>query len=115
MVTITNYHVRKNNEGETFISLELQGDIEMIQSASTGNFYASAKRCSMSSTFSEDVAKTLIGKQLPGRIDRVECEPYDFTVKQTGEVISLTHTYVYSPDEKEPELASKPVRVMVGA
>lgn len=115
MVTITNYHVRQNNEGNPFIALELQGDIEMIQSASSGNFYASAKRCSMSSTFSEDTAKTLIGKQLPGRIDRIECEAYDFVVKNTGEVISLTHTYVYNPEEKEPELVNKPVRVMVGA
>lgn len=115
MVTITNYHVRQNNENKSFIALELQGDIEMIQSASTGKFYASAKRCCMSSTFSEDVAKTLIGKQLPGRIDRIECEAYDFIVKNTGEVISLTHTYVYNPEEKEPELVSKPVRVMVGA
>lgn len=115
MVTITNYHVRKNNEGNSFIALELQGDIEMIQSATTGNFYATAKKCSMSSTFTEDVAKNLIGKQLPGRIDRVECDAYDFTVKDTGEVISLTHTYEYNPEEKEPELVNKPVRVMVGA
>lgn len=114
MVTISNYHVRQNNEGKSFIALELQGDLEMIQSASTGNFYASAKRCSISSTFTEDVAKNLIGKQLPGRIDRVECESYDYTVKETGEVISLTHTYTYVPDEKQEMVLEKPKMVLMG-
>lgn len=76
------------------------GDIELVQSAETGRFYATAKRCSIPSTFSEDLAKSLIGKQLPGRIDRVQAAPYEYTVKETGEVILLSHTYVYTPKEK---------------
>lgn len=113
MVTISNYHVRQNHEGKSFIALELQGDLEMIQSASTGAFYASAKRCSMSSTFTEDVAKNLIGKQLPGKIDRVECPAYDYMLK-TGEVISLTHTYIYVPEEKQEMVLEKPKMVLMG-
>jgi hypothetical protein len=28
-------------------------------------------------------------------VQRVSCEPYEFTVKDTGEVLSLTHRWVY--------------------
>ena len=45
MVTISNYFVRENKEGHSFISLELTGDVELIQSSLTGKFYASAKLC----------------------------------------------------------------------
>ncbi|MBV4357708.1 hypothetical protein [Pinibacter aurantiacus] len=99
MVTITNYSVRQNSEGKSFVSLELTGDIELIQSSITGRFYATAKKCQIPSTFPEEVAKTIIGKQMPGRIERVECEPYEYTVKETGEVKLLTHSYTYVPDD----------------
>jgi hypothetical protein len=100
MVTISAYSVKQNKEGKSFVTLELVGDIELIQSASTGAFYATAKKCSIPSTFSEEVARTLVGKQLPGRIDRVQCGPYEYAIKETGEVITLAHTYTYSPEEK---------------
>ena len=98
MVTITNYHVRKSATGKIFITLEIHGGIEMIQSQQTGKFYATAKKCSIPSTFDESTAKMLIGTQMPGTIERVECDPYDYTVQQTGEVISLAHTYLYQPE-----------------
>lgn len=100
MVTIINYSVRENSEGKSFVSLELQGDVEVIQSSQTGRFYATARRCSIPSTFSEDIAKSLLGKQIRGRIERVQTEPYEYTVRETGEVITLTHSYTYSPEEK---------------
>jgi hypothetical protein len=115
MVTISAYHTRQNQEGKQFVTLELSGDVELIQSSTTGAFYATAKRCTISSTFSEDVAKTLIGKQLPGRIERVQCEPYEYTNKETEEVMMLTHTYTYNPDEKESMQGSDSQRVLVGA
>ncbi|TXJ22834.1 MAG: hypothetical protein E6Q24_20120 [Chitinophagaceae bacterium] len=113
MVTITNYFVRETKEGKTFIALELQGELEMIQSTETGNFYATAKRCTISSTFSEDVAKNLLGKQLPGRIERIQTEPYEYTIRTTGEVITLVHRYVYCPEEKQQMTLEKPVESMV--
>ncbi|CAL1517828.1 hypothetical protein [Chitinophaga sp. MM2321] len=98
MVTITNYHVRKSSTGKTFITLEIQSGIEMIQSQQTGKFYATAKKSSIPSTFDESTAKMLIGTQMSGTIERIECDPYDYTVQQTGEVISLAHTYSYQPE-----------------
>lgn len=113
MVTITNYFVRETKEGKAFIALELQGELEMIQSTETGNFYATAKRCTISSTFSEDVAKNLLGKQLPGRIERIQTEPYEYTIKATGEVITLVYRYVYYPEEKQQMTLERPVESMV--
>jgi hypothetical protein len=115
MVTISAYHVRQNQEGKSFITLELLGDVEFIQSSNTGAFYATAKKCTISSTFPEEVAKTLVGKQVKGRIERVQCEPYEYTVKETGEVVTLTHTYTYNPDERGSIPASVEQSSLVGA
>jgi hypothetical protein len=101
MVTITNFFIREGKDNKPFVALEISGEIELVQSEQTGRFYATAKRCSIPSTFSEEVAKTLIGKRLPGRIEKVEAAPYEFVVKETGEVLTLSHTYVYVPEEKQ--------------
>lgn len=98
MVRIAQVHVRETHKGP-FISLELHGDVELIQSQSTGKFYATAKRCFISSTFDLATATALIGQQIPGTIVRMQCNPYDFTNKETGEVMKLAHTYAYVPHE----------------
>lgn len=104
MVTIVGYSQRLSKDGKPFISLQIQGDITMVQSSETGRWYATAKRCSITSTFDEEVAKSLVGKQIPGRIEKVACEQYDFTVPETGEIISLQHTYEYLPDNEPAPL-----------
>jgi hypothetical protein len=111
MVRVVNYHVRQNKEGKDFVTLELQGDLVMVQSLETGRFYATAKKCSITSTFTEDIAKTLVGQQIPGRIERVACEAYDYTVENTGEVITLSHRYEYFPDgTPAPVIEMHPVK-----
>lgn len=115
MVTVTNYFVRKNKEGNPFVSLELTGDLEAVQSTETGRFYLTAKKCSIPSTFPEEIAKSLIGKQLAGRVERVECEAYDYAVESTGEIIQLMHTYSYIPAEKESFHSSGIRTSLVGA
>ncbi len=110
MVTITNCFTRQGKDGKPFVVLELTGDVEMIQSASTGRFYATAKRCNVPSSFSEETARMLIGKQMPGRIDRVQADPYQYTIKETGEVITLAHTYAYTPEEKQHNIFERPSR-----
>ena len=98
MVQIVDYRISKNADDEQFISLILEGDLTMVQSKETGNWYATAKRSSITSTFSEDRAKKLIGRELPGEIIREECKPYLYTVPETGEEIELSHTYKYVPN-----------------
>jgi hypothetical protein len=107
MVTISGYKVRVNHEGKSFVSLELTGEIELIQSSNTGAFYATAKRCSIPSTFTEEQVKGLFGSKLKGTIKRVKVEPYEYTIKETGEVIVLTHSYAYEPEEANTEVRER--------
>ena len=99
MVTVCGFAVRQNQDGEPFVVLILQGDMEIIQSQRTGHFYATARKCTISSTFSEQMAATLIGKQLPGKIIREECDPYDFVFPETGEIQELTYRWTYVADD----------------
>ena len=100
MVTISNYAVRNCSDGSSFVSLILQGDLEMVQSTQTGRFYATARTCSISSTFNEKTAALMVGKQLPGSIQKEECDSYEYRVPETGELITLSHRYVYSPTDQ---------------
>jgi hypothetical protein len=97
MVQVVGYSVKTNKNGEDFVVLELQGDIVMILSKESNRYYASARRCTMASTFDEAVAATLIGKQIPGSIVRVEVEEYEFEDKD-GEIKTLNYRYQYQPE-----------------
>lgn len=99
MVTIVNYKERLKDDGTSFFVLELQGGIEMTQSNTTGMFYATAKKAIIPSTFDEVTCKGLVGTQMPGEIEKVDCDPYEYTVQETGEEIILSHRWVYVPEE----------------
>lgn len=100
MVTVIGYNIRtqKDNEQNTYISLELEGDVEMVQSQNSGRFYATVRRCAISSTFDQLTAERMVGKQMPGSIERVPCEPYDFTIEATGEVMKIGYRWSYVPE-----------------
>ena len=100
MVTIIAIRKNVNSKEEEFISLILQGEIDLVQSKETGNYYATARRASITSTFDERTAEGLVGSKLPGVIEKVESEPYDYTVKETGESIKLSHKFEYKPENK---------------
>lgn len=97
MVTVTNYCVRTRQDGTTFITLELTGSVELVQSQNTGNFYATVRKCNIPSTFSEQIAKSIVGQQMEGDIVRVQVTPYEYINKSTGEVMMLQHSYAYRP------------------
>ncbi len=101
MVTIVNYKKRLSSEGKEFYSLILQGGIEMVRSAETGNFYATVKQCSIPSTMNEEGCKAVIGEKLPGQIHKVICDPYEYTIQDTGEVIELSHRWQYIDELKD--------------
>ena len=98
MVTITNYSERTRKDGTTFIALELTGGVELVQSNNTGKFYATVRKTSIPSTFDETIAKGLIGTQMKGDVVRVTVDPYEFTDKRTGEVLTLQHSFSYQPE-----------------
>ncbi|WP_420572939.1 hypothetical protein [Kordia sp.] len=99
MVRIINYKERLKEDGTSFYVLELQGGIDMVMSQTTGNFYATAKRAFIPSTFDEQTCSALIGTEMKGCIIKEECEPFAYTVKETGEEIILSHRWVYSQEE----------------
>lgn len=99
MVRIVNYKEHQREDGTTFCLLELQGGIEMVQSQTTGSFYATAKKAWVSSTFDELTCQALIGTEMPGKIIKQECDVYEYTIKETGEEILLSHRWVYVPEE----------------
>ena len=98
MVTVTNFVPRTRKDGTTFIALEISGGLELIQSNTTGKFYATVKKTTIPSTFDENIAKTLIGSQIPGNVVRIQVEQYDYLNKRTGEVMKLQHSYSYQPE-----------------
>jgi hypothetical protein len=98
MVTVTNFLERQRKDGSSFVVLEITGGLELVQSSSSGNFYATVRKSTIPSTFSVEIAKSLIGTQLPGSIVRVEVDGYDFTNIRTGEVMQLHHSYAYRPE-----------------
>lgn len=103
MVRIVNYLKRQAEDGREFFVLELSGGIEMVKSATTQQFYATSKKAFISSTFDEQTCKALIGTEMLGYVVRQDCEPYEYVVKDTGEVIILSHRYVYEPNETTKE------------
>jgi len=104
MVRIIDYKTRISEDGKEFFTLEIQGGIEMVLSQTTGNFYATARKSSITTTFNEQTCKALIGTEMPGNIEKQECEPYEYTVEDTGEVITLTHKYMYVPENSTPQI-----------
>ena len=119
MVKIVDFVKRTNKEGEEFNALILQSGIELVKSHETGRWYATAKKTSITSTFDDAMCQSLIGQEIPGSVQRVETDPYEFTVKDTGEVLTLTHRWVYLKDDEvlatqvvEPKNVAKPEKLV---
>jgi hypothetical protein len=113
MVTVKDYAIRQTKDGREFVALILQGGLCLVQSKQTNNFYATVKRCSVPSTFDEETAKGMIGEKIPGSVQKTSCEPYDYTVQDTGEILHLDYRWAYVPEgatieeavfEGEPEV-----------
>ena len=107
MVRIVNYQKRTTEEGKEFFTLELQGGIEIVKSQETGKSYMTARKASMSCTFDELTCQSLIGTELPGSVRKVECEEYEYTIKDTGEVITLSHRFEYVEQEAPVQTTEK--------
>lgn len=93
MVKIVDYRTYQNNDGEDFFALEVQGGIEAVKSRTTGRMYITARTARVACTFDEETCKSLIGTSLPGKIQKVEVEPYEYVIEETGEVIERSHRY----------------------
>lgn len=115
MVTISGYAERESKDGKKFYALTIQGGMEMVLSETSGSYYATAKQASITSTFDEKTCQGLVGSKLPGKVSKVVCQPFDYTVRETGEIISLNHRWVYSPSEAPEEIVYAKEPIGVGA
>lgn len=95
MVTIVDYSLKTNNEGKEFFALILQGGIEMVKSKSSDRYYATSKKCWIPSTLDVKTCKSVIGERLSGSIKKRSCEPFEFTVQETGEVLTMDYRWEY--------------------
>ncbi len=100
MVKIINYQKRQSEgKNKEFFALIIQGDLEIVKSANGGN-YVSAPKMSIPTTFDEATCISLIGREMPGKIVKQECEPYTYTEKSTGEVVTLNFKYEYIKEDQ---------------
>mgnify|MGYP000509816727 CR=1 FL=1 len=113
MVRIINYKSREREDGTTFFLLELQGGVEMVLSKETGQYYATAKKAFITSTFDEVTCQALIGSEMAGNVVKQEVEPYAYVVKETGEELILTHRWVYIPEDTTATKEDKAVNQLM--
>lgn len=98
MITITGLEKRISADGKSFTVMTLMGKAEVAISKATGKPYLTARKTSIPCTFDEVMAKSLIGQTLPGEIERIEVDEYDFLVPGTNKKITLNHSYRYSAE-----------------
>ncbi|MBC7524412.1 MAG: hypothetical protein H7239_08250 [Flavobacterium sp.] len=99
MVTIVDYKSFEKENGEKFHCLVVQGGLEAVKSKQTGKTYFTAKTVKVPTTFDEQTCLGLIGEKISGVVKKVETDPYDYTVTETGEIIQLNHRYEFVSDE----------------
>jgi hypothetical protein len=101
MVTIKDYKKRETKEGDEFFVLVLQGGVVPVRSKESNRMYFTAKTCTVASTFDEETCQQIIGQQFPGDIIKVETEPYEYALPETGEIITLEHRWEYRDNTQE--------------
>ena len=99
MVTIVGFKTYEKEDGTTFNALVVQGGIEVVKNQETGRTYLTAKTARVSCTFDELTCETLKGTKLPGKVMKLDSEPYEYTVPNSGEILILSHKYEYVSEE----------------
>lgn len=100
MVQIVGYKKIEKEDGSAFFLLEVQGGLEPVKSKATGKLYLTARKASVSCSFDEVTCQGLIGTKIEGAVTKIEVEPYQFVIKETGEVITRNHRYEYVTEEE---------------
>lgn len=95
MVSVINYQLVEKENGEDFLMLVLQGGIEAVKSQATGKMYFTARTVKVPATFDEATCKSLIGSQFEGTIVKVPSDSYEYTIKETGEIVTINHRYEF--------------------
>jgi len=99
MVQIIAFEKKENSRTkETYSVLVLQGETEVLISKSSGRPYISAKKTTIPCALEENQAQALIGKDLPGTIERVSVTPFQLTLA-SGKKVKISSAFQYMPPE----------------
>lgn len=99
MLKIVDFKSYPREDGSEFNVLIVQGGIEAVKSKTTQKIYFTARKANVPCTFNAITCEGLIGTQLPGSIKKVEVDPYQYAIPDTGELITLSHHYEYIDEE----------------
>lgn len=99
MVRVIDYKTVKKDGGSEFCLLVVQGGIELVRSQVTNKTYFTARTVNVPATFDENMCRSLIGSEFEGHIIKVACEPYEYTIKETGETIQIDYKYEFVDQE----------------
>ena len=106
MVQIIGFEKKQSKSKESYAVLILAGEPEVMISKSSGRPYISAKKTTIPCALEENQAQALIGKELPGSIERVACTPFEVKLA-TGKKVRISTAYQFLPAEtiNEKEVA----------
>lgn len=76
MVHIIDYKQKQAEDGRVFFVLEISGGIEMVKRQTSNQFYATAKKAFISSTFDEQTCKALLDIEILDNVVKQEYELY---------------------------------------
>jgi hypothetical protein len=107
MVQIIGYEKKENSRTrESYSILILSGEPEVQISKTSGRPYISARKTTIPVALEEKQAQALIGKELPGSIERVSCKPFEVKLASGKRVkISTAFQYVHPEQINEKEVA----------
>lgn len=101
MVTVKDYKTITNRDGEDFFALVVEGGVQPVRSQRTGRIYFTTRSATVPTTFDEDTCKKVINTNFNGEVRRVDCDPYEYTIEETGEIIELSHRWEFMDDTLE--------------
>jgi CRISPR/Cas system CMR-associated protein Cmr5 small subunit len=98
MLKVIDAKTRVNSKTkEEYNIVELQGNVEIQKSQSSGKFYLGSKTISVPTTLNLNEAKLLIGTFIPGKIEKIDCAEYLVPIPNSNKKLKITHTFAYAP------------------
>jgi hypothetical protein len=106
MVQIIGFEKKQSKSKESYAVLILAAEPEVMISKSSGRPYISVRKTSIPCALEESQAQALIGKELPGTIERVSVTPFQLTLA-SGKKVKISSAFQYMPPEmvNEKEVA----------
>src|SRR5664280_2667555 len=106
MVQIIGFEKKQSKSKESYAVLILAGEPEIMISKTSGRPYISARKTTIPCALEENQALLLVGKELPGSIERVSCTPFEVKLA-TGKKVKITSAFQYLAPEtaNEKEIA----------